>query len=229
MPDGGTLTISTQLLRTSTGNSVVLEVKDEGRGIDAALLPNIFDPFFTTKPIGRGTGLGLAAVAGTVKSHGGTIDVESALGEGTRFTVTLPVKNETPASRVAAGEVTLGSGEILLVDDDAMVSFTATTTLKSFGYTVTHAPEGKVAVELVSREPQRYGLVLLDLRMPGMSGEQTFDALRAINPELRVLIWSGYGAEQDIAAMLRRGAKGFIQKPYRVAELSRVIAEAMAT
>jgi len=236
MPNGGTLVIRTRAAsapfptgtEADTLRAVVLEIVDTGRGIETDVLPNIFDPFFTTKPVGRGTGLGLAAVAGTVKAHGGTIEVESELGKGTSFRVLLPRTEESPATRHPIGTVQRGSGEILVVDDDAMVSLTAVAAIKSFGYGVTHAVEGKVALELVGKEPGRFQLVLLDLRMPGLSGEQTFDALRALDPHLRVLIWSGYGADQDVAAMLRRGAAGFVQKPYRVAELSRAIAEAIA-
>jgi signal transduction histidine kinase len=236
MPDGGTLMIRTSgasaPLRpggeVTAQRAVLLEITDTGRGMKRDVLPHIFDPFFTTKPVGRGTGLGLAAVAGTVKAHGGTIEVESEIGRGTTFRVVLPCTDESPAARHEGGSVQRGIGEVLVVDDDAMVSRTAVAAIKSFGYGVTHAPEGKVALELVEKDPERYRLVLLDLRMPGLSGEQTFNALMAMNPKLRILIWSGYGADQDVAAMLKRGAAGFVQKPYRVAELSRAIAEAMA-
>ena len=237
MPNGGTLTIATSIAagapaRTGVASSkrglLLLEIADTGVGVKPEALPHIFDPFFTTKPVGRGTGLGLAAVAGTIKAHGGSIDVESELGRGTSFRVLLPCAEESTTSRPPANDIQKGTGELLLVDDDAMVSLTAIATLKSFGYTVTHVTEGKLALEAVRRTPERFRLVLLDLRMPGMTGEETFDALRAVSPKLPILIWSGYGADQDVAAMLRRGAAGFVQKPYRVAELSRKIAEAMA-
>jgi signal transduction histidine kinase/CheY-like chemotaxis protein len=233
MPDGGVLRIHTHSVElpageTPAGPSVLIEVEDSGRGIDPALLPQIFDPFFTTKAVGRGTGLGLAAVSGTIKSHGGRIEVASTLGRGTTFRVYLPLSDEPGAeSGPTDEEVVRGSGEILLVEDDAMVSLTAVTTLKSLGYAVTHASDGKAAVELVHAAPSRFALVLLDLRMPGMSGEATFRAVHNLNPKLPVLIWSGYAAEQDVKTMLERGAAGFLAKPYRIAELSQAIARAL--
>jgi signal transduction histidine kinase/CheY-like chemotaxis protein len=231
---GGTLTVATSSMELTQsgarglpmGMCVVLEVIDTGRGIPKEQVSNIFDPFFTTKPVGKGTGLGLAAVAGTVKAHGGTIEVNSDLDAGTAFRVYLPcIEPDGVALAPPSTTVVHGVGEILLVEDDAMVSMTAIATLQSFGYTVTHAADGKTALEQVSAHPGRFRLVLLDLRMPGLSGEATFEKLRELEPSLPVLIWSGYGAEQDVSAMLKRGAVGFVQKPYRVAELSRTVAE----
>jgi len=237
MPDGGTLSVSTTLLEGGLARSlngkppapaVLLEVLDTGSGIPKELLSDIFNPFFTTKPVGRGTGLGLAAVAGTIRAHGGSIEVESDVGVGTAFRIYLPMtEDEATALPTATNTIIRGNGEILLVEDDAMVSRTAIATLTSFGYQVTRVPDGASAVEAVRAEPKRFGLVLLDLRMPGMTGEATFDALRWVAPGLRVLIWSGYGAEQDVSAMLERGAVGFVQKPYRVGELSHLIADAI--
>jgi signal transduction histidine kinase/ActR/RegA family two-component response regulator len=236
MPDGGTLTVGTSSLELTRGTSkgmpvgtcVVLEVVDTGRGIPQQQLPRIFDPFFTTKPVGKGTGLGLAAVAGTVKAHGGSIEVNSDEGVGTVFRIYLPCTDPEGSLQLrAATAVVHGEGEILLVEDDAMVSMTAIATLQSFGYSVTHAADGRAALEQVAAHPGRFQLVLLDLRMPGLSGEQTFEGLHELEPGLPVLIWSGYGADQDVSSMLQRGAVGFVQKPYRVAELSRTVAEKM--
>jgi CheY-like chemotaxis protein len=224
-------TASVELTRSSSkgmpvGPCVVLEVIDTGRGIPKEQVAHIFDPFFTTKPVGKGTGLGLAAVAGTVKAHGGSIEVNSDLQGGTAFRVYLPcIDPDGVRPEPGSDSVVHGEGEILLVEDDPMVSMTAIATLQSFGYRVTHAPDGKTALEQVSAHPKRFDLTLLDLRMPGMSGEATFDKLRELEPGLPVLIWSGYGAEQDVSGMLKRGAVGFVQKPYRVAELSRTVAQ----
>jgi signal transduction histidine kinase/ActR/RegA family two-component response regulator len=234
MPNGGKLTVATvsvELTRSSSkglpvGQCVVLEVVDTGRGIPLEQVAHIFDPFFTTKPVGKGTGLGLAAVSGTVKAHGGTIEVNSDLDAGTVFRIYLPCTE--PAGTIAPSSndaVVPGQGEILLVEDDAMVSVTAIATLRSFGYDVTHANDGKTALEQVRAHPGRFQLVLLDLRMPGISGELTFEKLRELEPRLPVLIWSGYGAEQDVSSMLKKGAVGFVQKPYRVADLSRTVAQ----
>jgi signal transduction histidine kinase/CheY-like chemotaxis protein len=236
MPDGGKLTVSTTSVVLEArddgvppaGPGILLEVIDTGRGIEPELVPQIFDPFFTTKPVGKGTGLGLAAVAGTIKSHQGRIEVESDLGIGTAFRIYLPCVDPSPdAPAQPSDQLVRGVGDVLLIEDDAMVGLAASATLRSLGYDVTRAPDGKSGVELVRASPQRFRVVLLDLRMPGMSGEATFDALAAIAPRLPVLLWSGYAAEQDVSGMLRRGAAGFVQKPYRVAELSRSIADAL--
>jgi CheY-like chemotaxis protein len=235
MPKGGTLTLATTSVElTSSGKGlpsgpcVLLEVIDTGLGIPPEQLSHIFDPFFTTKPVGKGTGLGLAAVAGTIKAHGGSIEVNSDVDHGTVFRIYLPTSE--PDGRPAAPPATTvvsGHGEILLVEDDAMVSVTAIATLQSFGYQVTHASDGQSALELVRAQPGRFQLVLLDLRMPGLTGQATFERLNELEPKLPVLIWSGYGAEQDVSSMLQKGAVGFVQKPYRVAELSRTVAHSI--
>src|SRR5262249_15483802 len=156
-------------------------------GIPREQLPHIFDPFFTTKPIGKGTGLGLAAVAGTVKAHGGSIEVNSDLETGTAFRVYLPCADPEGASQAPpAASVVHGEGEILLIEDDAMVSMTAVATLQSFGYQVTNVSDGKGALEQVGAHPGRFQLALLDLRMPGLSGEATFEKLRELEPSLPV-------------------------------------------
>jgi signal transduction histidine kinase/CheY-like chemotaxis protein len=240
MPEGGELTVATGTHVVTEGAAMLganlppgpyllVEILDTGIGIESDALPKVFDPFFTTKPVGKGTGLGLAAVAGTVKAHQGAIQVESEPGAGTAFRILLPrieAKVEGPQRQTSV--LVHGTGRVLVVDDEPAVRTTAVSTLRFLGYDVTSAADGAAALELVRAAPHRFELVLLDLRMPHLSGEATFDQLRVISRGIRVLIWSGYGAEQDFNAMLRRGAVGFVQKPYRVAELSRTIADAIA-
>jgi signal transduction histidine kinase/CheY-like chemotaxis protein len=232
MKAGGILTIRTWNPGLSDGAgaqpSIAIEVRDTGSGIAKDVLGNIFDPFFTTKPVGGGTGLGLASVAGTIRAHGGVISVESEVGIGTVFLISLPCTRPEVTVPVAEPDATVaGRGEVLLVEDDAMVSVAAARTLESLGYRVTRASDGKRALELVDGAAERFQLVLLDLRMPGLSGEATFDALQRLAPRLPILLWSGYGADQDVSGMLRRGAAGFVQKPYGIAELSRAVADAI--
>ena len=240
MPDGGELSVATttyQVLEAdavsaqglTAGTYILIEVLDTGIGIDSDVLPNIFDPFFTTKPIGKGTGLGLAAVSGTIKAHRGSINVESEPGCGSAFRILLPCSDSEPVGIRADSSILLrGSGEILLVDDDPLVRRTAAATLRNLGYSVTTANDGMQAIELVDAAPNRFILVLLDLRMPNMSGEATFNELRRRKLPMPIVIWSGFGDEQDVVAMLQQGAAGFIQKPYRIAELSRVLHDAIA-
>ncbi len=210
------------------GRYVALEVQDTGAGISSDALDHIFEPFFTTKPVGKGTGLGLAAVAGTVKSHGGSISVSPRVGGGTTFRVLLPVSDLASAPpRYDASAPVRGAGHLLVVDDEPIVAKAAVAMLRSLGYELSEARDGATAVAMVEARPDTFALVLLDLRMPGLTGEETFDRLRAIAPRLPIVIWSGYPADQDVEGMLQRGAAAFVQKPYRVADLSRTIADAI--
>jgi len=238
MPNGGQLTVATttyQVLESDSGPGLglaagtymLIEVLDTGMGIDSEVLPNIFDPFFTTKPVGKGTGLGLAAVSGTIKAHRGSINVESEPGCGSAFRILLPCATTESASTTPDSTILIrGTGEVLLVDDDPLVRRTAATTLRNLGYTVTTANDGVAAIELFDAAPERFAVVLLDLRMPRLSGEATFNELYRRGSRVPVVIWSGFGDEQDARAMLRQGAAGFIQKPYRIADLSRVLYQA---
>jgi signal transduction histidine kinase/CheY-like chemotaxis protein len=239
MPNGGKLTIATTPFEVNQGSlhcqrglapgpHVLVEVLDTGVGIAPENLPKVFEPFFTTKPVGKGTGLGLAAVSGTIKAHNGLIDVDSEPQAGTAFRILLPCAAAQAASerRQMAAPVK-GKGEILLVDDDPAVRRVAAANLQSLGYRVTPLADGVAALEMLGVDTKRFDLVVLDLRMPTLSGEATFDGIRKLAPTVPILIWSGYGAEQEVAALMRKGAVGFIQKPYRTAELSHIINEAI--
>jgi len=208
------------------GAFAYVAVRDTGSGMDDSTRRRMFEPFFSTKFTGRG--LGLAATMGIVRSHRGTLCVESATGSGTSVTLFLPIANATqhePAS-VRDGEWR-GAGHILVVDDEDSVRAVATALLRRRGFEVTEAKDGSHAVELLRQHPADYALVLLDLTMPGMNGEATFRALREIRDDQRVLLMSGYN-EQDVTRMfLGRGLAGFLQKPFRADELYARVADTL--
>lgn len=239
MPAGGTITILTsshEVTRASAehecgllpGMHVLIEVLDTGEGIAAEVLPKIFEPFFTTKAVGKGTGLGLAAVSGTVKSLNGSVAVESVPGQGAAFRILLPcdAPKDSRVSQVVT-QLTRGVGRVLLVDDDILVTRATAATLRRLGYEVTVANDGVHAIEVFKRSPDDFHLVILDLQMPRMDGETTYGELRRLAPAVPILIWSGYNGELDVEAILPKGAVGFIQKPYGIVEFSQVVSDAI--
>lgn len=238
MPGGGTLTVSTEnvtmgeqaarSLTLSPGKYVRLLISDSGVGMDDKTRVRIFEPFFTTKKAGQGTGLGLAGVYGIVKNHGGAIEVESQVGEGTTFRIHLPAsEGECPPPPKNMPETVKGSGTILLIDDEEMIIRVAGEILEKIGFRVLTATSGKEAVELFKKSPLPIDLVVLDIVMPEMSGAQVFEKLKEINPGVRVLLSSGYSMEGQARELLKKGCQGFIQKPFGMSELSKKIREVM--
>ena len=191
-------------------------------GIDKETQERIFEPFFTTKEMGRGTGLGLASVYGIIKSHGGYINVYSEQEKGTVFTIYLPasqkevpVEKETPPTAIIKG-----NGTILLIDDEKMIIDVGIELLEELGYAVQSAMSGREAIDIFLKDRDKIDLVIMDMIMPEMGGGETFDRLKEIDPDVKVLLSSGYSINGQATKILRRGCDGFIQKPFNMNQLA---------
>jgi len=234
MPEGGDLFLKTRntshrdirgkLYQPKPGDYVLLTIVDTGIGMDPKTLERIFDPFFTTKELGRGTGLGLASVYGIIKGHDGYIDVESEKGQGTTFKIYLPASSGKILETVKMPDLLVkGTGTILLVDDEEEVLKVGDKFLKAMGYQVLTARDGKEAIQIYQKHKQSIDLVLLDIIMPYMKGGEVFDRLKEINPNVKVLLSSGYSIDGEATKILERGGKDFIQKPFDMKQLSQTI------
>jgi len=208
------------------GKYVEVSVRDTGSGMDEEILKRIFEPFFTTKERGRGTGLGLPSAYGIVRSHGGILEARSKIGRGSTFVIYLPASEEPVQRDVQPSSSLLrGSETILLVDDETAILEVSKEMLEMLGYRVFIAPTGKEAVEIYEKIWHTIDLVILDMIMPVMGGAQTFDRLKSLNPNVRVLLSSGYSVDDEVRDILGRGCKGLIQKPYSAKALSQRIRE----
>ncbi|MDY0221886.1 MAG: response regulator [Desulfobacterium sp.] len=208
------------------GNYVRVSVVDTGMGMDAKTMERIFDPFFTTKGLGGGTGLGLATAYGIIKSHGGAFRVLSKKGEGSSFSFYLPAKEVRSARRSLGrikSEVITGKGSVLIVDDEEGVLEVCSEMIKSLGYSVMAVRSGMAAVDVVKENPGGIDLVILDMVMPGLSGFETFEQIKSIHPEVKVLISSGYTKIEELAGFADFIVENFIPKPYDVVVLSEKI------
>jgi len=220
MPEGGNITIA---LHANPAVATLL-VSDDGPGMNEETRTRIFEPFYTTKPAGSGTGLRMAITYGIVQGHHGTIAVQTKLGEGTVFVITLPL---LPAGAKHRTDDSFSTGDgdlILVVDDDDMVRRTAHATLAEIGYNVVEARDGATAIQLLKARPDRFAAVLLDLVMPGMTGSETFRGLAAIRPDLPVIVCTAYAADAHIDTDVKRRIAGLIQKPFSSERLERALA-----
>jgi CheY-like chemotaxis protein len=194
--------------------------------MDKEIMDRIFEPFFTSKGIGKGTGLGLASVYGIIKGHGGYIDVQSKKGKGTLFELYFPsTDKEILKETKDSAELIKGRGTILLVDDEDMVIDVGSDFLEYLGYNVLTASSGKEAIDIYREHMSEIPLVVLDMIMPNMSGGDTYDRLKRIDPEVKVLLSSGYSIDGQAKDILKRGCHGFIQKPFNIKSLSRKVSD----
>jgi PAS domain S-box-containing protein len=232
MPSSGTLTTGTENVTidqdqyspyyVKAGNYVKITIADTGIGMDEDTQQRIFDPFFTTKEMGRGTGLGLASVYGIVKNHGGFINVFSKKGQGTKFEIYLPASGKAvSAPKKGSEKFVEGRETVMLVDDEDMIIDVGTRMLKKLGYQVFIARDGKEAIEIFKKHPEEIDLVVLDMIMPKMGGGETYDRIKKIKPDVKVLLSSGFSINGQASEILNRGCNGFIQKPFNLQNLSK--------
>jgi CheY-like chemotaxis protein len=236
MPSGGDIFIQTENIFLSEdycrpfdvpgGNYVKVAVTDTGTGISSEVIERIFEPFFTTKEVGKGTGLGLASAYGIIKNHNGIIRVYSEDGNGTTFNIYLPASDDKAAIDLKVNRKLMkGQEKILLVDDEAGTIQVEELMLKELGYKVLAAMSGHEAVQLYKNN--MVDLVALDMIMPEMNGKDTYEALKKINPAVKVLLVSGYSLNKQIEELMDRGCNGFIQKPFDIVQLSQKIREVL--
>jgi signal transduction histidine kinase len=236
MPGGGELHLETENVTLEgddikpfgldPGNYVQISITDTGEGMDEETRQRIFDPFFTTKGIAIGTGLGLASTYGIIKNHRGIIDVHSEKDKGTTFHIYLPAAERGVKNVMDFSEETLkGKETVLLVDDEDIILDVGKQMLKKMGYQVLLANGAKEAIEVYKENRDKIDLVILDMIMPEMVGDEAFDRLKEIDPKIKVLLSSGYNIDGKASELLERGCNGFIQKPFGMKQLSQKIRE----
>ena len=234
MPGGGDLYLSVENAQLTDdevspygigpGRFVKVTVTDTGIGMDEAIKARIFEPFFSTKERGRGTGLGLASVYGIIKNHGGFVLVESEKDIGTSFMVYLPASQKViEREKQASEKIHTGRETILVIDDEEMIVEVGAGMLESLGYRVLTANGGRQGLQIFDQNRETIDLVILDMIMPDFGGRETFEALRRQDPGVKVLLSSGYSLDGQAKEILTGGCRGFIQKPFTMAELSKKI------
>ena len=228
MRDGGVLGIRTgtrtldneycrnSLFSLTPGDFISIEISDSGEGIDTETLPHIFEPFFTTKRGERAYGLGLSCAFSTVKQLMGAIEVQSRPGKGSLFTILLPLAELEPSESEKKSIPSQGftSGSILVVDDEPVIRKTLSDLLENAGYSVTTAENGTQGLFQIRKRPDYFDLVIMDMIMPEMTGSACFDAIRRINPYMKILFISGYFQDHNMRTIIESEQTGFIHKPF---------------
>jgi len=234
--DGGDIYVETdnvqidlakaELLKIKAGNYVRITIIDTGSGMDEETCARIFEPFFTTKEKSRGVGLSLASAYGIVRSHEGAIEVASELGRGTIFNIYLPVSAEEAPREVAPSKaMARGAETILLVDDEESVLYVCKEILATIGYNVLTAANGREALNIYKEHKNAIDLVVLDMIMPGLSGSETYEELKLINPQVKVMVSTGYSVSEQAKKIMEKGCQAIIQKPFRLEDLSQKVRE----
>jgi len=241
MADGGTLNFELYHVTFSPGERlpcpdlspgewIALAVSDTGSGIAPEIMPHLFEPFFTTKEINEGTGLGLAQVYGIVKQHGGDVEVTSRPGYGAVFTLYLPVSTQHGPERLqpVSRNVPFGNGElILLVEDDVVVLDVIQRLLVSLKYQVITAGNGQEGLATYKKQQADIALVLTDVTMPKMGGVALVQALRELNPDIKVVVMTGYRLEAETKGLLSQGFAARLQKPLTVQHVAQTVHQAL--
>lgn len=240
MPQGGKMMLSTRiaevdekftgkkLYKIMRGTYLVVSVADNGVGMDTYTKSHAFEPFFTTKELGKGTGLGLASAFGTVKGHGGFIELQSEPGKGTLVDIYLPLSNKNAEVQNYPYEDTIeGAGVVLVIDDEDLVRDAVSEMLTSFGFEVVVCVNGKEGVEYYREHHDEISIVMFDLMMPVMNGKDCFSEIKKINPEVKGIVISGYAHEEEAKKVLQDGACGFLKKPFTKSSLSQVLTNAL--
>jgi two-component system cell cycle sensor histidine kinase/response regulator CckA len=230
MPKGGDLLIKTMYTTHSSmkgkpydprpGNYAMLIVADTGTGMDEKTMERVFDPFFTTKEVGQGTGLGLASAYGIIKAHGGYIDVDSAKGHGSTFTIYLPVSEKAYKVAKIADKIIQGTETVLLVDDEPSIRQVGRDLLEAMGYRVLEAADGEEAIEAYRKNQHDIDIVLLEMTMHKMGGDKACVRLKEINPDVKVLLVGSSPINGEVREVLKPSCDGFIEKPFNMKTLS---------
>ncbi len=240
MPSGGRLRFETAVElaapdSTLPGHSLPslkylrIRVIDTGTGVPESVRSRIFEPFFTTKPIGQGTGMGLAAVYGTIAEHGGNVSLTKSSQQGSCFEIYLPLSEITSDTTADASAVlhAHSAKKVLLIDDEEVVRQTVRRLMESLGYEVEEACDGLEGVQLFEANSDGYDIVVLDMVMPGLNGEDAFLRMRAIRPDIPIVLCSGYSLDESVARLRAQGLAGHLTKPFRRKQLSEVLRQAV--
>lgn len=238
MPDGGTLTFKTSeksldelycshsQFEITPGHYLLIEIVDTGCGMSSEVQKRIFEPFFTTKEVGKGTGLGMAAVYSMVVKHNGAISIYSEIGKGTSFHIHLPLAEESAEIvRIANESIVMGSGTVLVVDDEELIQITTSELLRNMGYTVYSVSNGQEALDFLRENS--VDVILLDMIMPVMNGREAFEKILESGIKSKVILSSGFSKDEDVYSMKEKGLFGFLSKPYQRSDLSQMIAKAV--